>query len=449
MHMNTLCKGGSEILVTLKMSSKCKMALLLVIMYRVTLVLIGITLFPETTRELAWFPDTGSYLRVATDLEDFALSEPIYRTPGYPILFTMANYLFNQWEIPILIVQLIMDLGISWMMWLIIGNRGRYRSVPILIYLMHPFSVVFAMAYLPATSAAIVLMSILYIEQKETINSYIKSLLIGLLISTGIAIRPMLLYAGILYAMFYIISAKLRMKRRLIFKLIILLLASSISSYMMKNYNMNNYGIENISIQSNRELVRRLLILSGEMTNEESYKWTERVEVMYTDTLGEVGYSSRDSLFKQETRRIFLANPVQIIKYHLFGWLRFLGPEQKYLGTNGSYENIPILLRILVNIFVSATFFLAIIGMIIGIFMPRKGRSRELSLIGLMWFVYAAVVHATLCYSYYAVPFLAVWITSGYIGWESYTVTKLQEPNSLLSRIVKRYRKRESHSDPS
>jgi hypothetical protein len=91
---------------------------------------------------------------------------------------------------------------------------------------------------------------------------------------------------------------------------------------------------------------------------------------------------------------------------------------------------------------VVVVFFFLISGMLLGSFSKSsKLSSRNVSILGLFWFVYAAIVHAKLCYSYYAVPFIGIWITSGYIGWYNYIKIKLQEPNSLLLKTVQLFRK--------
>lgn len=344
----------------------------------------------------------------------------MYRLPGYPFVIGTIGNISNNWIPPLLILQVLVDLAVVYLLWKSLKRFGSFRYIPVIVYLMHPYTITFSMYITPASLTGLFVMSTFYFETRQKLSIYIKSILIGLMISLGILFRPMLMYAGVMYGAYYFIRWIFDRKFKYLISIVIVIAFSNVATLSMRYHNANNLAFDEVSSESGNELVRRLLRQSGEMTINEARIWARDTQIRFTDSLGVVDYTARDSVFSSEIKRLILQHPLPIIGEHLFMWLRLFTPEQKYLAPNDFYLASPVILRILSYIFVAVSFLFLLSGMVLGTFMRTNDRNRELSILGLLWFQYFAVIHAKLAYSYYAVPFMGVWIAAGYIGWSSY-----------------------------
>jgi len=423
---------------------KTKIVVFTIVIFRVLILFLLLKMPNDGTESIFW-SDSRSYINMAEDMSDGTLDSPIHRLPGYPLLILASgDPTGTNWINNLLIIQSVLDLIIAFIIYYIVKRTGFPNPIwPSIIYLVHPLTIVFSTIILPAVFSAFVLMLIFLIYSHNDTQSIFSAIMIGLLLSFGIAVKPMLIYSSLCFVAVYGLEYLKTKKHKLLLVIVIICITSMIVPIALKEYNNRKFSLNAVSLQSSKEMAIRLLVYSGKMTEEYAEgPWMSSVYSRSINPDSTINYVTRDSILKSASIQSLKDGFFPIIFEHAVGWIGFFNPEQKFLGKNGNYIMIPLLLRVLVAAFVVLLLFIAIVGTILGVIIRCNDRIRNFCILSISFFLYASVIHATLCNSYYSIPFLGIWITSGYLGFVTYGKVKLKEPNSLLSRIVKRYRKK-------
>jgi len=381
-------------------------------------------------------PDSSGYFELAEDLNDLRLDTPSYRTPGYAFVISLLSRVdIGDLHMKVLIFQQLVDGLIAYLILKILsGMNKRLALVPAILYLLHPYSLLYSSFILPATYAALFVIFASYLLLKKKNVSIRRAVGIGLVLSAGIMIRPMLIYSSFIFSGYLLLVNRKRFKK-LIVPVVVLIISSSIFPYLLTQYNKTEFDMNSISSQGNFELAARIAILTGTLTQAEVFcerGFKDSIEsIAMTDGL--IDYDIRDSIYSDIGIKLFKQNPLPVIKSHLFGWLGFIGlknTQQHYFRLRaedtGSFLNRSLQLYILINTLIMYP------GMLLGLFQRHNKMVKNLSFLALLWFAYVSVVHAALCGPYYFIPIMGLVLTAGYAGWIEYFNGKLKEPNSSI-----------------
>lgn len=397
---------------------------------------------------IAWTetPDSSGYIELADDLEDLQLDKAYYRTPGYAIVISILDKLrFGDLHLKVLFLQQLLDGLVAYFLFLIVARKRKLIAlVPSVLYLLHPYSLSFSSLVLPATLAALFVSLTTYLILRWKELSLPQALCIGLLLSTGIMVRPMLLYTPIIISA-YFICVNRKTWKKFILPLIVLLISSLVFPLLLRQYNKSHFGMNSISSQGNFEIAARIALLTNYTTQENLFRnggFKDSLDNLAIDSRENIDFSKRDSIYSNIALRFFKDNPVPVIKSHLLGWIGFLqlsNPQLRYIQLSNNYIGSPLNRGL--QLYVLLCSFVIYPGMLLGFIQKKYLNVRYLSLIAILWFIYMGIIHASLCGSYYIVPMLGILLVAGYSGWVIYIETKLQEPNSLLSKIDRRFQK--------
>jgi len=379
-------------------------------------------------------PDSPGYLALAEDLKDLRLDEPSYRTPGYTyVIALLSNIGVGDLHLKVLIFQQIIDGIIAYIIFLLLVRlKTKFAIIPSILYLLHPYSLSYSSLILPATFASIFVIIASYFILKKGIISAAQALYIGLILSLGIMVRPMLIYSAVMLSI-YLFMVNWRQYKKVIIPVLLLLFASSIFPFILTQYNKSHFNMNSISSQGNFEMAARIAVITGSQPQANMFiegGFKDSIENLAT-TDGLIDYELRDSIYSDITIQLFKQNPLPVVKAHLLGWIGFLrlgNPQLRYIRFIENEIGSPFNRSLQLYVFCCSVIMYP--GMLLGLFQRRNKEVKNFSILALMWFAYISVVHAALCGPYYFIPIMGLVLTAGYAGWIEYFNGKLKEPNS-------------------
>jgi hypothetical protein len=374
-------------------------------------------------------PDSSGYIALAEDLQDFRLDSLSYRTPGYAVVIAILNMVeFGDLHLKVLVLQQILDGLVAYLIYRIMLTKyTKIAIVPAVLYLLHPYALSYSSLILPATFAGFFVIIVSYILLQTKSLSIIKAAIIGVLLSLGTMVRPMLLYSSLMMST-YILWINRKHLKKIILPVFVLLLSSSIIPSMMKQYNKTQFGMNAISSQGSFEIAARIAVISGYSPQEKIFRgggFKDSIEAMSFRN-GQIDYQVRDSIYTAVARELFKRNPFPVVRAHLFGWLGFLrlgNPQIRYFCQDDDAIDSPF--NRALQLYVLACSFIMYPGILLGIFQRQNRYARNLSIIALLWFAYISVIHAALCGPYYFTPILGLLLAAGISGWNVYIESKL------------------------
>lgn len=399
----------------------------------------------EEWQEWAESPDTSGYMLLAEDLTDFRIDNPSYRTPGYAFVISLVHKVIHDDQyLGILLLQQIVDGIVAYLIYLIMRRiNKRVAFIPVVLYLLHPYVLSYSAKVLPGTLTSLFVMIPSYCLLKREKISIYTALIAGTLISVGIMVRPMLLFASVVLIIFIVLHSNARGKQ-IVLPILVLVLTATLLPTLLRQYNKNEFGINAISLQGNFEIAGQIAVETGFKEQSDMF-----IEGGFKDSLealgmvdGVVDYELRESIYIETAKTLFFRNPLLVIKSRMLGWIGFLqlgNPQLSYMRLSEGDEG-----RLINRFMQFITLFISFIiypGILLAIIQKNSKYVNSLGIIAILWFAYVSLIHSWLCGPYYYVPFLAIFLTAGFAGWAIYLRTKLQEPNSLLSRIAQLFQK--------
>ena len=200
--------------------------------------------------------DSSHYIKCANTIienssfihnDDLMLPELI-RTPGYPIFVAIVYKVFGNYVTLVIISQIIVSLFSTYIFYLLIKTFFKGHYVPIigsLVYAFEPINLALNYYVLSETIFQAILLLIMYVGSKIITSKKSKSnsfLLLGLLCSVAIHIRPIMLYYPIpmmFGLLFYMHGKKIKfkciMKDIILFAFPILII---VGGWMFRNHGL-------------------------------------------------------------------------------------------------------------------------------------------------------------------------------------------------------------------
>ncbi len=291
-----------------------------------------------------FYSDTYSYLHAADELADGSQNMPLFRVPGYPLLLLGTRDLCGPAWTATMIIHQIADLLTALVVVAVstplLGKvRGIWSGA---FYLALPSGILYSSFMIPDILVAclIALSGLLWLRTPpgaSPARGALNGLLGGLCFSSALLLKPVVLYAPLIYlALVFIPKNRGRLARALF--AVMLALPSTGTYLILRNHNERSFGLPGISTQDALEPMGRMVQIAdyrGTGVGGETF-WTFE-DSLSNEALrdGVVDWGRRDSLFRAVTREAVLSNPLRVAYFELTRWPKFfvnLDGHQPYLG---------------------------------------------------------------------------------------------------------------------
>lgn len=362
--------------------------------------ILSITLSPRGVADsLCVQPDTRSYMELSEDLRDGIQDSASKRMPLYPLLLLFCGTISGEESRPgVILIQQILDVMTALLIGAIAARFSRSAFLPAVgLGLMIPALVIHSFMLLPESLMVTICAATGYLwirlwqsDSPRTRTALI--MCIGVLLSLGVAVKPVMALAWIPYASLIVLGRNFPLKQKLVL-LPVLFVFSASFGWAWRHHNNEQFGLDALSTQMDRDPFERVLILSGEV----SWDTAERdslVNIISAPSLTEDGYDwgMRDSIFNSIMWTQIRKHPLRIAVPHLISWPGFFKPGTKYLEELPLFSETPLLFIIasgLATALAVSLLFLYGTSLIV-----RRFRSRASPLVGMTtaWFILSIVV---------------------------------------------------------
>lgn len=345
-----------------------------------------------------FYSDTHSFLYAAEDLRDGVQDEPLFRTPGYPLLLNATMDLAGpRWTATMLLQQvadLVTALVVVSIAAPVLGATAAVLSGA--FYLCLPSGIIYSSYLIPDVyvSMMIALSGLLWTKVwrgGSAKGAALAGLLGGLCMAVGLMLKPVVLYSPAVYMALAAVPGPGKARRAIFAAVLTVPLAASYLT--MRAHNEESFGMPGMTTQDALEPMGRMVVTSGYRGLEEGERfWIFRdsLEALCSSD-GVMDYRMRDSLFRAVSREAALSNPLRVLYFHLSRWPKFfvnLDAHSPYLGLTPhdrkppAYSIPTTLLQLPTGIALLAAIF------------SRRLRSSlgELFWLGLAWFLYSVPV---------------------------------------------------------
>ncbi|MDM7992996.1 MAG: hypothetical protein QUS11_06745 [Candidatus Fermentibacter sp.] len=285
-------------------------------------------------------PDSHGYIALAGDLSDGVQDSASTRTPGYPVILIASGSVSGS-PIPVVAIQQIADITTAVLIGLMAKRAGCTRWwAASAVYLLLPASSVASSRILPDTLLALVSASTcliwLHTHGAERTGSLIaRYSAIGLLLSTGALIKPVLLFAPAVYIILALFSRSGALHARILAALAVLA-ASQAGPLLWRAHNRDAFGLDAISAQDGYEQAGRIWVLTGRATQLEFVTDVKDSVEAVSTVDGEPDYALRGRIYRDMALSEFSAHPAEVLVPHAVSWPRFfstgIGSTLRYLG---------------------------------------------------------------------------------------------------------------------
>lgn len=346
------------------------------------------------------YTDTNSYLHAAADIEDGTQDQPLFRTPGYPVLLLATRDLAGpRWNATMLLQQ-IADLLTALIV--VAASRpilGRSRATWAgVYYLLLPSGIIYSSYLIPdvIVSMFIAFSGLLWLRTGPGTGIHralLHGILGGLCFAAALLLKPVVLYApSIYFALAFIPSRPGRVARTVFAST---LAAVCLTAYLLlRAHNMAAFGMPGMTTQDAFEPMGRTVQMADYhgvgVGGEKFWLFRDSLETI-SSVDGSIDYGVRDSIFRAVTIDALRSNPMRVAYFEFTRWPKFfvnLDAHRPYLGTTPT-DRKPLLYAGLSTI-VQMPLGLALLAAILSRSVRR--RLDRLFWLGLAWFIYSVPV---------------------------------------------------------
>jgi 4-amino-4-deoxy-L-arabinose transferase-like glycosyltransferase len=398
---------------------------------------------------LGWVisPDSRDYVYMADDLSDGRQDSISFRTPLYPLLVSLTQYLLaRRWLATILIQQLAVALtaiacGVA--AGRFCGKRAGAGAA--IAYLICPLAFIESVVLLPdvLVAAAISWAGVVWLSTYRAGSASIRlfgAILSGILLGTATLIKPSASLLLLVPPAQLVLSRGAPGKQRLLMGAVVALSALALpTAWRINNYL--RFGSPVLTTQDSFELAGRFLVLSGRETQESFWlHYADSIEltvaqgpIVYQNQgctevpegwagLGggrfspSVDIAARDSVFRSAALSSFREAPARIILAHFTRWPWFLANPVGDLGRAGG----PPLIRSAIRAGSMAFQLILVSGALLAL-IRKKVRTCASALLELsaLTFVVTGIVTGPLAGTRYSLPFYWALVSVASCGWLS------------------------------
>lgn len=288
------------------------------------------------------YTDTHSFLHAAEELADGSQDEPLFRTPGYPLLLNATMDLAGpRWTVTMLLQQvadLVTALAVVSMAAPVLGATAAALSGA--FYLCLPSGIIYSSYLIPDVyvSMLIALSGLLWTmvwRGGSVTKATLAGLLGGLCMAAGLMLKPVVLYSPAVYAALAVVPGPGKARRALFAAALTVPLA--VSYLTMRAHNEGSFGMPGMTTQDALEPMGRMVVTSGYRglgEGERFWIFKDSLEALCTSD-GVMDYGMRDSLFRAVSREAALSDPLRVAYFELSRWPKFfvnLDAHRPYLG---------------------------------------------------------------------------------------------------------------------
>lgn len=309
---------------------------------------VAVLLFQGAPGSEAWesrisYTDTGSYLHAAAILEDGVQEEPLFRTPGYPLLLNAtADLAGPRWTCTMLlqqIAELATALAVAAMAAQAVGRP--LGAVSGALYMCLPSGIIYSSYLIPDVhvSMLIALSGLLWMRtgSRGTVpGAALAGLGGGLCMAAGLMLKPVVLYSPVVYASLAAVPGPGRARRAVFAAVLALPLAASY--LLLRMHNENSFGLPGMTTQDALEPMGRMVQIADYrglgVGGGTFWMYRDSLEALCI-TDGTMDYARRDSVFRAAARAAVLSNPLRVAWFELSRWPKFfvnLDAHRPYLG---------------------------------------------------------------------------------------------------------------------
>lgn len=299
--------------------------------------------------ELEW--DSGQYIGMAADLADGVQDEASVRMPAYPALLNLVSTPGAPFTGALVANQV---MGIAAAAILLVALREHSSAVATTVLLVSLFFLPYlhySFKILPDVAAfmagALSVLLFLRMEHERRPAVWIaRNALLGLVVSLGMMIKPVIQFAVL---PFIVVNLLFRAGRSFLLVLAgsaALLLSAYLLPSIWRHHNMTAFGLDALSTQDAFEPMGRFAILAGVTTQEEVWNGSYPDSIAGASMTGDgIDYRTRDSLYREETRRLLSGHFIRIVLPHFTTFPAYASPYEgrKLAGETYGSSN-PLLL---------------------------------------------------------------------------------------------------------
>lgn len=354
-------------------------------------------------------PDSRSYLDLAADLSDGRQDSASTRTILYPAFLAVCPGPAGGFTAVAL--QQFADLLTALAAGLAAGAWGVRRwGIVSCFWMALPSAAAASSRILPdtlAASAAALSGLIWSLDAASGSGRIVRThLAVGLTLSVGAAVKPVLMFAPAAYLLLLPFAAGAGWRARAA-AAAALLAASAAGPAAMRIRNDALFGMDAVSAQDGFEQAGRFSVLSGRITQEGVPAFRDSLEDLATVD-GVLDRDSLASLYRAAAMEELRREPLRIVGAHLTGWPGFFrastGNTLRYLGLGAD-------LAVPVTVFTAALNLSVLAGAAAAALRGGvRRRARGLLLLAAAWFAVMSVVHGPLAGPRYALTF--IWSTA-------------------------------------
>lgn len=363
-------------------------------------------------------PDSHGYLAFSRDIADGRQDSVSTRTPGYPVFLVLASPEPGRSSLPAVLFQQAFDLATALLTGaLLSGALGGKRFYVSAYYAVLPAVFITSSRILPdsllapATSATGFLWLLAY-RSDDSRKVILLHALIGLVCGAGALVKPVFLFAPLVYAIL-IPALRLRHRGARAAALLVLLVFSAAFPLLLRHHNRMSFGLDAVSAQDGYEQAGRIWVLTGRATQLEFVTHVkDSVEALSTVD-GRADYALRGSIYRSMAVQEFARDPWAVIKPHLTAFPRFfstgVGNTLRYFGLSGDHQAaLPIKLAS------AFLLFLMPLGLLSGLLVkPVRDGMAPVLLLAAAWMLVMVPVHGPLAGPRYGLVFFPVLAAAG------------------------------------
>ena len=354
----------------------------------------------EGWEEKIFYSDTYSYLYAAEELSDGVQDQPLYRVPGYPLLILGTRDLIEPRWLATILLNLAADclsaLVVITMTSRLLGRvTGLWAGA---YYLLLPSGILYSTYVIPdiITACLIAVSGLLWLNTTPKTRpgkGLLNGLLAGLCFGGAMFLKPVVLYAPVIYVALVFLPKREGWVSRACFALALLFISTG--TYMaIRSHNQRSFGLSGVSTQDAFELMGRTVQMAdyrGLGVGGEKF-WLFRDSLMEVASPGgEVNWGMRDSLFRVVTMDALRSNTLRVAYFELTRWPKFFvnhDGHKPYLGiTDENEKPFP---------YVAITTLMQLplgIALLMAVFIKKlRARLQRHFWLGIAWFVYSVPV---------------------------------------------------------
>lgn len=345
------------------------------------------------------YTDTHSYLHAAEDLADGSQDEPLFRTPGYPLLLNATSDLAGPRWTSTMLLQQIAELATALAVAALAAQAlGRpLGAVSGALYMCLPSGIIYSSYLIPDVhvSMLIALSGLLWLRtgRRGTVpGAALAGFGGGLCMAAALMLKPVVLYSPVVYAALAAVPGPGRARRAAFAAALAVPLAASY--LLLRTHNENSFGLPGMTTQDALEPMGRIVQIADYrglgVGGGTFWMFRDSLEALCT-TDGAMDYAMRDSVFRAAARDAVMSNPLRVAWFELSRWPKFfvnLDAHRPYLGLTPPDRKPPLYAGI--TTLVQFPLLIALVSSLIS----RRVRAAlgGIFWLGIAWFLYSVPV---------------------------------------------------------